>query len=276
MGIRPVSINKHADLRRIVLLLLVLALPGFAQSAADRFDATQPTILITGANRGLGLEFSRQYAAAGWNVIASCRQPAEARELAELAADYERVHIERLDVTSDNQVRALAAKYRDQPIDVLLNNAGIYGTLEKQTLGTFDFEELKRVFDVNTIGSLRVSEAFLDNVLASEQKKIISLGGGMGTQSIGSLFGGHYFIKMSKSAHLMAMGVLQKDMQKTGLIVTMISPGRVDTQLMQDSGWTGSSISARESARLVIDRIGKLDASAGGRLILYDGKVIPW
>jgi hypothetical protein len=74
----------------------------------------------------------------------------------------------------------------------------------------------------------------------------------------------------------MAMGVLQKDMQKNGLIVTMISPGRVDTQLMRDSGWTGPSISAQESARLVIDRISKLDESMGGLLIIYNGKVVPW
>ncbi len=243
---------------------------------ASDFNANEPTVLITGANRGLGLEFARQYAAGGWNVIASCRQPEAAHELAKLANGSNHVRIELLDVTSDRQVRALAEKYKNQPIDVLLNNAGIYGTLEKQTLGTFDYEELKRVFDINTIGSLRVSEAFLDNVLERKKKKIISLGGGMGTQSIGSLFGGHYFIKMSKSAHLMAMGVLQKDMKKTGLIVTMISPGRVDTQLMRDSGWTGPSISAQESARLVIDRISKIDASLGGRLIIYNGKIVPW
>ncbi len=271
-------INRQLRLISICLVLLAMcqcqSYP--AQPVPAMTNAAKPTVLITGANRGLGLEFSRQYAAAGWNVIASCRRPEEARELAKLTAEYDHVSIERLDVTDDQQVQALAERYRGIPIDVLLNNAGIYGTLEKQTLGSFDYEELKRVFDINTIGSLRVSEAFLDNVLASEQKKIISLGGGMGTQSIGRLFGGHYFIKMSKSAHLMAMGVLQKDMQKTGLIVTMISPGRVDTQLMRDSGWTGPSISAQESARLVIDRIGKLDAEVAGRLILYNGKVIPW
>ena len=233
-------------------------------------------MLITGANRGLGLEFARQYAAGGWNVIATCRNPDGAIMLQQLAADHERVAVELLDVTSDEQVAALAARYMQQPVDVLLNNAGIYGTLEKQALGSFDFEELKRVFDVNTIGSLRVSEAFRENVAASEQKKIVSLGGGMGTQSIGPLFGGHYFIKMSKAAHLMAMGVMQKDMQDDGLIITMISPGRVDTQLMRDSGWTGPSISAAESAERVIDRIAQLDERSRGRLMTYDGKIIPW
>ena len=105
----------------------------------------KPTVLITGSNRGLGLEFSRQYADAGWNVIATCRNPQTAKELQILAKQYNQVVVEKMDVTSDKDVDILATKYKNQPIDVLLNNAGIYGTLEKQTLGTFDFEELKRV-----------------------------------------------------------------------------------------------------------------------------------
>jgi len=265
------ALEKHLRAGFVFSLLLAAATQCWAG-----FDAGQPTVLITGANRGLGLEFAHQYAAQGWNVIASCRRPGEAEDLQALANKFDRLAVERLDVTSDEQVAALAKKYADQPMDVLLNNAGIYGTLEKQTLGNFDYEELKKVFDVNTVGALRVTEAFLDNVVASEQKKIISLGGGMGTQSIGPLFGGHYFIKMSKSAHLMAMGVLQKDMKDSGIIVTMISPGRVDTELMRDSGWTGPSISAEESAGHVINRIALLDESMRGKLVTYDGKVIPW
>jgi NAD(P)-dependent dehydrogenase (short-subunit alcohol dehydrogenase family) len=233
-------------------------------------------VLITGSNRGLGLEFARQYAEKGWNIIATCRHPGGADDLKRLADEYDQMVIEKLDVTSDSDVRTLAAAYRDQPIDILLNNAGIYGTLEKQTLGSFDFEELKRVFDVNTIGALRVSEAFLSNVAASEQKKIISLGGGMGTPSIGRLFGGHYFMKMSKAAHLSAMGTMQTDVDDLGVIITMISPGRVNTQLMQDSGWTGPSISAEESAELVIAQIDALEPDMKGRLIMYNGKIVPW
>lgn len=258
------------------LLTLTACLVACAQGWAANFADDSPTVLITGANRGLGLEFARQYAQAGWNVIASCRTPDRATDLIALAATKPQVAIEQLDVTSDQQVDALARKYSDTPVDVLLNNAGIYGTLEKQTLGSFDFEELKHVLDVNTIGSLRVSQAFLANVLASSQKKIISLGGGMGTQSIGRLFGGHYFMKMSKAAHLMAMGVMQTDLQDTGVKIVMISPGRVDTQLMRDSGWTGPSISATESAALVIERIDQLEPEMNGRLILYNGKIIPW
>jgi NAD(P)-dependent dehydrogenase (short-subunit alcohol dehydrogenase family) len=259
---------------RITLILIsLLSLP---QAALAEFASGSPTVLITGSNRGLGLEFTQQYAAADWNVIATCRDPATATELQALANANEKIVIEKLDVTSDTEVTSLAQRYKEQPIDVLLNNAGIYGTLEKQTLGNFDYEELKKVFDVNTIGSLRVSQAFLDNVLASKQKKIISLGGGMGTQSIGRLFGGHYFIKMSKAAHLMAMGVMQTDLKDSEIMIVMISPGRVDTQLMRDSGWTGPSITAAESAKLVIERIDLLTPELNGRLILFNGRIIPW
>ena len=257
------------------LCVFLLAISSYISAEATILPI-KPTVLITGSNRGLGLEFSRQYADAGWNVIATCRNPQTAKELQILAKQYNQVVVEKMDVTSDKDVDILATKYKNQPIDVLLNNAGIYGTLEKQTLGTFDFEELKRVFDVNTIGSLRVSAAFLDNVIASDQKKIISLGGGMGTPTIGGMLGGHYFMKMSKAAHLSAMGTLQTDLDDTGIIITMISPGRVDTQLMRDSGWTGKAISAEKSAGLVMALIARLEPEMKGRLVMYNGTIIPW
>ena len=263
-------------MKKLLTILCLFLLNSYSVEAETALDPIDPTVLITGSNRGLGLEFSRQYAAAGWNVIATCRNPKKAKELQLLAEEYNQVAVEKMDVTSQPEVDFVADTYHDQPIDVLLNNAGIYGTLEKQALGTFDFEELKRVFDVNTIGSLRVSAAFIGNVIASDQKKIISLGGGMGTPTIGSMFGGHYFMKMSKAAHLSAMGTLQADLDDTGIMITMISPGRVDTQLMRDSGWTGKSISAEKSAGLVIALIARLEPEMKGRLVMYNGTIIPW
>jgi NAD(P)-dependent dehydrogenase (short-subunit alcohol dehydrogenase family) len=240
------------------------------------FRSDQPTVLITGANRGLGLEFARQYAAQGWNVIATCRAPAAAVELQTLATAQRRVVVEPLDVTSDAQVAALAARFAGQPIDVLLNNAGVYGTLAQQALGAMDYDEARRVFDINTLGALRVTEAFLGNVERSAQKKIVSLGGGLGAQSIGSQFAGHYAMKMSKAAHLIAMGVVQTEVKERGITVVMISPGRVDTQLMRDSGWTGESLRAEDSAAFVIARIATLQPAMRGRLVTFDGKIIPW
>ena len=239
-------------------------------------EMTQPTVLITGANRGLGLAFAAQYAVRDWHVIATCRRPDDATELQQLTGRYPLLRVLPLDVTRDAEVRALAASLAGQPIDVLLNNAGIYGTLTKQSLGAFDIEEAKRVFDINALGGLRVAEALLPNVVASTQKKIISLGGGLGAQSIGSTFGGHYFMKMSKAAHLMAMGVLQTDVKAKGIIVVMISPGRVNTQLMLDSGYSGPALTPDDSARQVMARIDDLTPAMHGRLVLCDGQLIPW
>lgn len=239
-------------------------------------EAYRPTVLVTGANRGLGLAFVRQYAGENWQVIAACRDVAQAHELQLLAAQYPALQLATLDVTADASVAALAARYASQPVDVLLNNAGIYGNLGRQTLGTLNFDEGERVFQVNALGALRVSQAFLPQVLASQQKKIISLGGGLGAQSIGSQFGGHYFMKMSKAANLMSMGILQTETRGRGVIVVMISPGRVNTQLMRDSGWTGDALSPEESARLVIARIATLQPTMHGRLITCDGQIVPW
>jgi len=263
-------------MRNFLLVLTALLGACASQLPITQLAPDAPTVLITGSNRGLGLEFARQYAAAGWNVIASCRSPKSASELQALAKEFDRVAIEKLDVTSDRQIAAIAEKYRQQPIDVLLNNAGIYGDLQSQTLGSLRFDESKKVFDVNSLGSLRVSVAFLNHVLASRQKKIVSLGGGMGTQTIGRMFGGHYFMKMSKAAHLSAMGTLLADLRDTDIKIVMISPGRVNTQLMRDSGWTGKSSSAKKSAALVIKLIDNLEPDMNGRLVMFNGKIIPW
>lgn len=140
-----------------------------------------PIALITGANRGLGLEFARQYFADGWQVYAACRDPNSASELRRLTdASGHKVRILALDVTDLASVKAAAAELDGQAIDLLLNNAGVMGA-RGQTIGTIDYEAWAKVLDVNTMGPMRVSEAFVDNMARSERKLIVTLTSGMGS-----------------------------------------------------------------------------------------------
>jgi NAD(P)-dependent dehydrogenase (short-subunit alcohol dehydrogenase family) len=273
---KQMSVFRRISLGQGVLALLLLGIsaPAWAVPSPDA-----PTVFITGSNRGLGLEFARQYAALGWNVIATCRNPDAAGDLQALAEDYPQVIIDRLDVTEQDQVDAIAEKFADQPIDVLLNNAGIWGSLDEQSFGTFDYEEHDRVYNVNALGPLRVTQALLPNVEAGQQKKIIGLGGGMGTRkTVERAPGGHYWYRMSRAANLISMAILQREVRNRGIIIAFISPGKVDTQMLEDSGWPSSfkSLSPKDSARYVIERIAALTADAGGELINYDGQVIGW
>ena len=255
-------------------LLSTLAYPALAELKPDA-----PTVFITGSNRGLGLEFARQYAALGWNVIATCRDPGTADDLQELASTHPQVLVDRLDVTKQEEVDAVAARFRDQPVDVLLNNAGVWGSLEKQTFGQFDYAEHDRVYAVNALGPVRVTEALIDNVAAGQQKKIIGLGGGMGTRrTVERAPGGHYWYRMSRAANLISMAILQRELKDEGYIVAFISPGKVDTQMLKDSGWPEhfKRISPKDSAALVIEQIALLTPEAGGELINYDGSIIGW
>jgi NAD(P)-dependent dehydrogenase (short-subunit alcohol dehydrogenase family) len=267
---------KRIDILTAIAVVLAAVTAGPAQ-AALKTDA--PTVFITGSNRGLGLEFARQYAALGWNVIATCRNPETAIELQTLADSNSQVIIDRLDVTKQEEINAVGKRFRNQPIDVLLNNAGIWGSLELQTFGQFDFDEQERVYAVNALGPLRVTQALFDNVASSNQKKIIGLGGGMGTRrTVEMAGGGHYWYRMSRAANLISMAILQQEVEDQGIIVSFISPGKVDTQMLKDSGWPESfkSISPRDSAEMVIEQIAALEPEAGGELINYDGKVIGW
>ena len=267
---------KRIEILTAIAVALVTAVAGPAQAALTT-DA--PTVFITGSNRGLGLEFARQYADLGWNVIATCRNPESADELQALADSNSQVVIDRLDVTNQDEIDRVAERFRDQPIDVLLNNAGIWGSLDLQTFGQFDYDEQERVYAVNALGPLRVTQALFDNIASGDQKKIIGLGGGMGTRRTVELAGGgHYWYRMSRAANLISMAILQQEVEDQGIIVSFISPGKVDTQMLKDSGWPASfkSLSARDSAEMVIEQIAGLTPEAGGELINYDGKVIGW
>jgi NAD(P)-dependent dehydrogenase (short-subunit alcohol dehydrogenase family) len=158
-----------------------------------------PSTLITGANRGLGLEFARQYLADGWQVYATCRHPGSASELQHLAevSDH-KLRIMALDVTDSASVKAAAAQLDGQAIDLLLNNAGIGGP-RGQTIGNIDYEAWAKVLDVNTMGPLRVAEAFVDHVARSEHKLIVTLTSGMGSIA-DNTSGGAFAYRSSKAA----------------------------------------------------------------------------
>ena len=170
-----------------------------------------PSTLITGANRGLGLEFARQYLADGWQVYAACRNPASASELRRLADDSDnRLRMLAMDVTDPASIQAAAAELDGQAIDLLLNNAGIIGP-RGQTIGNIDYEAWAEVLAVNTMGPMRVSEAFVEHVARSDRKLIVTLTSGMG--SIGdNTSGGSVVYRSSKAAVNMVTRSLAVDL----------------------------------------------------------------
>jgi NAD(P)-dependent dehydrogenase (short-subunit alcohol dehydrogenase family) len=233
-----------------------------------------PVVLITGSNRGIGLELARQYAEKGWTVIATVRDPATATDLAALAAKHKNVTIDRFDVADPAQLQALAAKYKGKPIDVLLNNAGWLGEREKQSLDNLDYATFEEVLRVNTYAPLAVSRAFLDNVLASQQKKIVTITSGLSSQANTKRGGGLYFYRISKAGVNMAMRTLQAETRARGVKVGILAPGMVETRLLRASGYPAAGISPEQSVTGVIRNIENLTQDA--EIVLYDGSIVPW
>jgi NAD(P)-dependent dehydrogenase (short-subunit alcohol dehydrogenase family) len=257
----------------LVVLSVLTAAP--AQAAPD---PAPYTVLITGANRGIGYEFARQYAERGWTVIATARKPRDAAELQALAAKHPALRIEKLDVTSDRSVRALAARYRGVPVDVLINNAGILGDINAQKYGSYDFEVFDDVIDVNWKGPMRMMEAFMDNVAMSRQKKIMNISSAVG--SIEMTFPGQVFYRSSKAGLNMAMRTLSKevkrdpDPKRKALIFGMINPGIVDTGFAKNVPIP--MITARESAEKCIAIIEGYTPDKSGMFFDYKGAKLPW
>ncbi len=229
-----------------------------------------PSVLITGAGRGIGLEFTRQYGAAGWHVHACCRDPGAAAEANAIAArSGGRVSVHALDVRQRARVGALAGELEGAPLDVLLNNAGIYGP-RPQGLGEIDDEAWAEVLDTNVMGPLRMAEAFAANVALSERKLIVTLSSEMG--SIAGISGGFYVYRSSKAAVNAVMKSLAADLGGRGIVCVCFHPGWVRT----DMGGPGAALSPEQSVsamRRVIDGLGAED---NGRFLNYDGGAIAW
>jgi len=256
---------------------MVLSVVGM-MPAAMAAGLAKPSVLITGANRGIGFELARQYAERGWGVLATCRTPEAATALQALATGNTNVVIERLDVTDQVTIDAVAEKYRATPIDILINNAGILGDNDGQKLGAFDFAVFDHVMDVNTKGPIRMVEAFVDHVAASDQKKIMSISSAVG--SIQMTFGGQVFYRASKAALNMSMRTLAKELRRSdapgrkALIFGLIDPGIVDTGFAKNVPIP--MIQADESAAAVIGIIDNYDRKSSATFLRYTGQAMPW
>ena len=243
------------------------ALISFTQAQAE------PTVLITGANRGIGFEFARQYAERGWNIIATARRPDEATDLKVLKQEYPSIAIEQLDVMDHASIDSLAAKYAGYPIDILLNNAGIGGGGENQFFGRLNYDVFDDVMTTNVIGPLKMAEAFIDNVRASEQKKIITVSSSQGSITqvrVGML----YFYRGSKTALNMVMTVLSHQLEPEGITVGMVAPGATDTDFMK--GVRIPLGKPEDRVRGMIGTIDNMNIENTGIFIEYDNEIIPW
>ena len=226
------------------------------------------TVLITGANRGIGLEFARQYAAEGADVIACCRAPEKADALNALAKTG-RLEVMALEVTSPNSVAALKAALGGRPIDVLINNAGVGGP-RNEPRGAIDFDAWVETLKTNSIAPMLVSLALHDNLKAGKLKKLVTITSMMG--SIANHGGGAYAYRASKAAVNSVMHGLSKEWAKEGIAVGIFHPGWVKT----DMGGAGAPVTPQDSVKGLRAQIARLNASNSGAYLDYAGKEIAW
>ena len=231
------------------------------------------TVLITGANRGIGLELVKSYAARGDTVLACCRNPASASALAAVGG---KLTVLPVDVTDAASVAALATRLAGQAIDILINNAGTLGDVPKQSIGSLDQAEFLYVINANTYGALKMAEAFKPNLAASTQKKVFGMSSGLGSSAMVTRRGGFYAYRASKAALNIVFRSLAADWRDQGIIVGIIAPGMVETDLLRASGFQGRGITPTESVAGMIKVIDGMTLDNNGAAINYDGKVIPW
>lgn len=226
-----------------------------------------PTVLITGANRGIGLALARQYLADGWKVIATAREPGDATALSALKGD---LSVEALEVTDDEAVADLAGRLAGTPIDLLFNNAGIAGR-EAGNLGSIDSETWLETFRVNAIAPIKVSEAFVPHVAASGKKQIAFVSSRLGSITL-NLEGGRYGYRSSKAALNMAAKSLAVDLKPKGITVIVLHPGHVAT----DMGGASAPVSPDESASGMRRQLAAATPADTGAFINYDGERFAW
>lgn len=235
-----------------------------------------PAILVTGASRGLGLEFARQYAAAGWRVWACSR--AEAPDLDALAAAWPAVTLARLDVTRHAMIDELAAALDGEAIDVLLNNAGVMGGSDfdaggaaEQAFGHSDFAAWERAWRTNVVAPMKMAEAFVEHVARSSQRKIITLSSMAGSNTLNTT-GGLYGYRSSKAAVTAVMKSMAIDLLPRGILAAAVHPGWVRTSM----GGGKAPLDVAEAVAAVRRVIDGLTAEQAGQLLAWDGTILPY
>ena len=241
--------------------LLWLTAAGFSGAASAE---TPTTVLVTGANRGIGLELVRQFRARGYQVIGTARNIETAKELAETGAT-----LVQLDVTDSDSVRAMAEKLKGEKIDLLINNAGIQGHTA-QSFAETDFDQVITTFDVNSLGPMRVTQALLPNLMAGSGKTVVQISSTMG--SIANNGGGYYGYRASKSALNMLNKSLALELADLGITSIVMHPGWVQTRM----GGENAAITTQDSVAGMIIVIDALEPGDSGRFLDYQGKELPW
>ena len=229
------------------------------------------TVLITGANRGLGLEFARQYAAANWQVIAACRQPDLATELKDLAKQYPQIQVEALDVADFAQIDALSSRLSGQAIDLLINNAGVYGDAAGKGFGNLDYQTWQQTLTVNTMAPVKVTEAFLSQLEKGTDKLVVVISSLMGSISDNGS-GGSLLYRSSKAGLNAVMKSLSIDVKPRQLGVLILHPGWVRT----DMGGKNGLLDVEESVTGMRQQIEGFQFEQSGSFVKYDGSLLPW
>lgn len=229
------------------------------------------TVLITGANRGIGFELVRQYAADNWRVIAMCRDRNRASDLVELAdAKAAGIQIENLDVRDEAQISRLAERLRGNPVDLLINNAGVRG-MEAYALGEIDAGAFRDTMDINVLGPLKVAESFLPHLRAGTDPLLVMMSSNLGSIEK-NRSGGDYSYRASKAALNAVMRSLSLDLAGDGITVIALHPGWVKT----DMGGREAPLSVQESVQGIRELLGRLTLRDTGRFLRWDGREESW
>lgn len=277
-----------SSVRRLARLVARTLLPIAVALFGATMVAHAETVLITGSNQGIGLALAKGYAAKGWTVIATHRRDSTPDTLAELQKQYPgKVRPEKMDVTKDEQIKALAAKLKGEPIDVLLHNAALirYAPVNNQSptggnagqlFGTLDYKQLDEFVHTNVAGPLKITEAFIENVRASRQKKIMAISSAAGSVSVLPRAANHYWYYITKAAENQAMRLLTKQFEKEDIVVAMFHPGGVQVESFGDFKLGPGAITPEQAASKLIATIESLGKKDSGRFMENDGRDRPW